>query len=43
MTREEQYIFDLQGYLVVKGALDPDEVDALNDADALYHRPVVQI
>lgn len=30
VTPEEKYIFDLTGYLVVKGALSRDEVDALN-------------
>ena len=30
MTPEERFTFDLEGYLVVKGVLDRDEVDALN-------------
>ena len=26
MTEEERYLFDLQGYLLVEDALEPDEV-----------------
>ncbi|KAJ8608910.1 hypothetical protein CTAYLR_005267 [Chrysophaeum taylorii] len=32
MTAEERYLFDLNGYLVVRGALSGDEVRALNAA-----------
>lgn len=32
MSLEERYLFDLNGYLVVRGALDPAEVSALNVA-----------
>lgn len=36
MTPEEKYLFDLQGYIVVKGALSPDLVAALNqEVDAV--------
>jgi hypothetical protein len=31
MTEEELYLFDLRGYLVIKGALSPEEVAQLND------------
>ena len=30
MTPEEKFIFDLDGYLVVKNVLTPAEVDELN-------------
>jgi ectoine hydroxylase-related dioxygenase (phytanoyl-CoA dioxygenase family) len=32
MTEDEKYLFDLNGYLVVKGALNADEVAACNTA-----------
>lgn len=32
LTAEERYLFDLNGYLLVRGALDSEEVKALNDA-----------
>ena len=32
MSNEENYAFDVAGYLVVKGALKPDELDGLNGA-----------
>ena len=37
MTPEEKFIFDLEGYLVVKGVLDSGEVDEINDlADSVW-------
>ena len=30
MTEEEKFMFDLEGYLVIKGVLTPDEVAELN-------------
>jgi hypothetical protein len=30
MTDEERYYFDLQGFLVVKGAIEPDAIEAMN-------------
>lgn len=30
MNEEERYLFDVRGYLVVEGALSPEEVDELN-------------
>ncbi len=39
MTEREKFLFDLQGFLVVKDFLSPDEVGALNGAvDANTHR-----
>ena len=36
LTPHEKFLFDLNGYLVVRGALSPDEVGDLNAAvDAL--------
>lgn len=32
MTEKEKYYFDLRGYLVVRGALTQDQIDACNDA-----------
>ena len=32
MSDRERYLFDLQGFIVVKGILSPDEVKALNEA-----------
>lgn len=32
MSREEKFFFDLDGFLVVRGVLSPDEVRAANDA-----------
>jgi len=32
MTEEEKYYFDLRGYLIIRGALSPDEIRACNDA-----------
>ena len=32
MNELERYLFDLYGYIVVKGALNPDQVRSLNDA-----------
>lgn len=32
MTEEKKYYFDLRGYLVVRGALTQDQIDACNDA-----------
>jgi ectoine hydroxylase-related dioxygenase (phytanoyl-CoA dioxygenase family) len=32
MSEEEKYFFDLTGYLIVRGALEPGEVDACNRA-----------
>ncbi|HEY7070956.1 MAG TPA: phytanoyl-CoA dioxygenase family protein [Acidimicrobiales bacterium] len=32
MDERERYLFDLRGYLVVPGVLDPEEVTAVNDA-----------
>ena len=32
MTDREKYIYDIQGYLVVKDFLTPEEVDRLNAA-----------
>ena len=35
-TPMEEYLFDLHGYTVIKGALDPDHLRAMNDfLDAL--------
>ena len=40
MTSEERFRFDLQGFLVVKGVLSSEEVDALNAlADAVWPDP----
>ena len=37
MTPEEKFTFDLEGYLVVKGVLNPDEVDEVNSlADRVW-------
>lgn len=30
MTEEERYLFDLNGYLAVEGAIEPDALDAMN-------------
>ena len=30
LTPEEKFMFDLEGYLVVKGVLNQDEVDEVN-------------
>lgn len=39
MTDREKFLFDLQGYLVVREFLSPEEVDALNrSVDANAHR-----
>lgn len=43
MTEDERYLFDLNGYLVVRGVLTPEEVKAANDAieqrqDAMVER-----
>jgi ectoine hydroxylase-related dioxygenase (phytanoyl-CoA dioxygenase family) len=32
MTEDERYLFDLNGYLIVRGVLSPDEVSAANAA-----------
>ena len=32
MTEREKYLFDLQGFLVVRDFLTPEEVAALNEA-----------
>ena len=32
MTRRERYLFDLQGYIVLRGMLSPEEVGRINDA-----------
>ena len=35
-TPMEEYLFDLHGYTVIKGAIDPDHLRAMNDfLDAL--------
>ena len=40
MTPEEKFLFDLQGYLVIKDVLSPDEVAELNAiADEKFPRP----
>jgi len=40
MTPEEKFLFDLQGYLVIKNVLTPDEVAELNAiADEKFPRP----
>jgi hypothetical protein len=40
MTPEEKFLFDLQGYLIIKGVLTPDEVARLNAiADEKFPRP----
>ena len=40
MTPEEKFIFDLQGYIILKGVLTPDEVSELNAiADEKFPRP----
>ena len=31
MTPEEKFIFDLEGYIVIKNVLTPAEVSALNE------------
>ena len=31
MTSEEKFMFDLEGYLVVRGALSKEEVDRCNE------------
>ena len=31
MNIEEKFVFDLEGYIVIKGVLSPDEVAELND------------
>lgn len=36
MTPEQRYLFDLQGYVVLKGVLSANMVGALNDACARY-------
>ena len=39
MTPEEEFIFDLEGYLVLKGILSSNEVDEVNAlADAVEDR-----
>ena len=39
MTDEERYLFDLQGYLVLRGVLTQQEVDELNKvSDRVYPR-----
>ena len=39
MTDEERYLFDLQGYLVLRGVLTQQEVDELNEvSDRVYPR-----
>ena len=39
MTDEERYLFDLQGYLVLRGVLTQGEVDELNEvSDRVYPR-----
>ena len=39
MTDEERYLFDLQGYLVLRGVLTQEEVDELNEvSDRVYPR-----
>ena len=38
-TDEERYLFDLQGFLVRRGALSPAEVDAANAAIDAMHLP----
>ena len=43
LSAKQRYLFDLNGFLVVKGALSPDEVKAANDAidansDKLHER-----
>ena len=32
MTDAEKYLFDVHGYLVIEGALSPEEVEAANAA-----------
>ena len=32
MTDHEKYLFDVHGYLVIEGALSPEQVDAANAA-----------
>lgn len=40
MTPEEKFLFDLQGYLVIKNVLTPDEVAGLNTlADRVFPHP----
>lgn len=40
MTREEKFIFDLDGYIVIKNALSPEEVANLNEiADREFGQP----
>ncbi|HIB88864.1 TPA: hypothetical protein EYO57_16985, partial [Candidatus Poribacteria bacterium] len=45
MNNEEKFVFDLQGYLIIKNVLNTDEVDELNEIidpshrDALPRRP----
>ena len=39
MTPEEKFMFDLEGYLVIKNVLSPEEVAALNEvADRAFPR-----
>ena len=41
LTPHEKFLFDLNGYLVVRGALSPDEVGDLNAAvDAHAHEAI---
>ena len=42
MTETEKYLFDVHGYLVIKGALSPEEVAAANTAID-YHASQIQI
>ncbi len=47
MTDDEKYLFDLQGYVVLKNALAPTEVDLCNEAidhcrDHIHRRPSEQ-
>ena len=32
MTEEERYLFDLNGFLIVRGVLSPEEIKEANDA-----------
>ncbi len=41
-TPMEEYLFDLHGYTVIKGALDPDHLRAMNNfLDALPQRRAI--
>ena len=39
MTPEERFMFDLEGYLIIKNVLTPEEIKRLNEvADATFVR-----